>query len=390
MKFYLTHIVFIILVASNMVAQKNTRTTYQAGQKINLQFKATNKQAQPLYIHSSYGNTLLIPQIQKDIVTYHIPDFISKKSGWIHWSFPENTENNKGSFYISPLENVANIETYLGPPSLLAGTQDYAMLVTIPLDRLDNPLPKGTPITIHQGYVNEQTKNTLIFDGMTAHHLIYTQPKSGRMFISATCKNKNTKEHSLEITPNQPTDFKLFYKTNHHFADGNQIVTFTTSVLKDVYNNIVVDGTLVNFKMETNTGQTHQTYGSTIHGIASAKIIHPDFEQQWKVTAFVNEMAKSKPIDIQFKEAISEYRVEYHPENKTLFIGDFKSYMHQFAPDGLEIFIQIFKNHQFIKQLRTQTENGGSKVYLGNYLSPEHTYTLKINAANQHKEINIP
>lgn len=397
MKYYFLNIILILFVTTKMVSQNNTipptlmnsDLEYFAGEKIVLSFANVKENINSLYISSSYGSTVLTPEINSNIANYKIPEFISKKSGWIYWSFTKKLKKAKGSLYIKPLDKVNKIETYLGPPSLVAGYNDYAMLVTIPLDTLDNPIKKGTPITVNQSFLNRQYNDSIIFDGMTAYDLIYTRPKSGRVFISTICKNKNAKEHSLEILPNIPENFKILYSTTHNFADGNQTVKFNTSTIKDKYQNIVANGTYVNFMIENNLGQIFQTYGTTINGIANAELIHPDYKQNWNIIAFVNQMAKSNNISIQFKEAISDYKIKFDNIEKELFIGDFKSYMGQFIPDGLNVNIQIFQKNNLIKELNSQTENGFTTIYIGNYVNKKTPYTIKVLASDKQKQIQL-
>ncbi|MGY5352856.1 hypothetical protein ACXGQW_09925 [Wenyingzhuangia sp. IMCC45533] len=398
MKFHILHIILFLLITTKVASQKNTTNiklvgsdkVYYAGDTIVLKFTQNNKIAEDLYISSSYGSTVVSPQITANSLIFEIPDFISKKSGWIYWNFTKSLKNTKGSFYVNPLEKVNRIETYLGPPSLVAGYKDYAMLVTIPLDTLDNPIKKGTLITVNKSFLNTQTHDSIVFDGMTGYDLIYTKPKTGRVFISAVCKTKNTKEHSLEILPNVPSDFNLSYSTTHNFADGNQIVKFKTSEIRDEYQNIVTNGTLVNFKIENNLGEIFQTYGTTINGIANAELIHPDYKQKWTVVAFVNQMATSNGVSLEFKEAISNFNIKYHQASKKLLISDFKSYMGQFIPDGLNVNVKILYKHHLIKEFNVQTENGACSIYLGNYVDKnKFPYTIKVTASDKLKQIEL-
>jgi hypothetical protein len=65
------------------------------------------------------------------------------------------------------------------------------------------------------------------------------------------------------------TDFLIFYSRNHDYADGNQITSFTTSIVKDAYDNTVSDGTMVIFHITYQKTICFKTFGSTINGIAT-------------------------------------------------------------------------------------------------------------------------
>lgn len=397
MKFYILHIILFVCGLTQLFSQKisldpqltNPQEHYCAGDTIVLTFKTT-KTTTNLYISNSYGNTVLKPIVHtSNTISYHFPSFISEKTGWIDWSLTEDLKNHKGKFYIHPKKKVSKIETYIGPPSLEAGYDDYAMLVAIPLDTFNNPLEKGTPITLEKSFLNQQDLKNIYFNGMIAYDLVDTKTKSGRLFMCVTCKNKTSKELSLEIYPNVPTNFKIKTHTVHNYADGNQLVKFTTSIIKDKYNNIVTNGSLVNFIVKNNNGNYFQTFGTTIHGIASAQLMHPDHAQTWNIQGFVDNISKSKKIALTFKSAVSNFEVNYNAIKKEINIGPFKSFMNQFIPDGLAVTIFIYRDTVLLKKINTQTEKGFAKIAIGNYIETSKKYIIKVTAANITKEITI-
>ena len=170
-------------------------------------------------------------------------------SKFVSWFLLENNEEKgKGNFQIVPNdETKTNLESYLGPPSTLAGDNHYVMFVTIPTDNLDNPKLPNTDVVIKHQFLNnistenEKTKNFI------AWATIYAPTKSGIVLISASCNDALTKEFDAVIYPSIATDFMISYQRNHDFADGNQITKLTTSILKDKFGNTVSDGTMVTF-----------------------------------------------------------------------------------------------------------------------------------------------
>ncbi len=400
MKSYLLHITMMLSLFFQLkteaqspiskVLQINLKEQYIAGSVITLNFKLTNCQPEDIYLSTSYGNTVIAPSnIHNNNVSYQIPSFISNKAGWVYWRFTNTLQKTKGEFYILPHQQVKAIENYLGPPSLDVGNNDYAMLVSIPLDNFNNPVSKNTPITIHQSFLNTQSKNKILSNGMLGYDLIYTKTKSGRILMNTTCNNKNAKELTLEIRPNNPTDFKITLNTVHNFADGNQIVKFKTSVIKDQYDNIVANGTYINFKIQNNLNQVFQTYGTTINGVANAELIHPDYKQTWNIQAYVNGMAKSNIKSITFKEAVLNFEAKYNATKKTVTVGPFKSFMNQFIPDGLFVKLNIYQKNKLIKEINSQTENGYAIVHIDNYISPKTSYTIDVIAANITQQIKL-
>lgn len=397
MKTIYLHIIFFLSLICNSYSQNNTlkvntvqvKKEYTAGEDIELVFKFKNGNSTPLYIENSYGNTLIPPANRSNTSVYKLPPFISQKKGWNYWEITQNNHVTKGSFYIKPQPKIKQIETYLGPPSLLTGNNEYARLVVMPLDSFDNPAQKETPINILEDFRNNIYNTTIYSEGIIGYKLIDTEKKSGRKFLSVICQNTSAKELSLEILPNYPTNFNIEIINTHAYADGNQTIVFKTSVIKDIYDNIVANGTLVNFMVTNNLNQTFYTYGSTINGIATANIVHPNSKQTWNIKGFVNEICESNIIKFSFLNAVTEFDLDFDSKEKTLKIGPVKSYMNQFIPDGLPIKLDILTNNQVIKTLMGETEKGVCFFYLNNQIPLLKTYTLKISLANHTKTILV-
>ncbi|ANW96904.1 hypothetical protein AXE80_11685 [Wenyingzhuangia fucanilytica] len=367
----------------------NKKLDFIAGSPINLVFNKTTDSIPNLYCSSSYGNILISPTIKNNELQYLIPDFISQKSGYVYWQLTQEFHHLKGSFYIHPTNKINNIETYLGPPSIEAGEVDYAMLVTIPLDNYNNPVAKNTPVIINTKHLSNTQQKTIPFDGMIAYQKIYSNKTAGRSFISTNCLNQTSKEYTLEIVPASPTNFNIDSKRVHDFGDGNQVTQFYTSKIKDRYNNIVADGTSVTFRIENDKKMYLQTFGTTINGIATAKMVHPDHSDTWNIQAFVDGFAVSNTISLTYKNAVKDFNIEFKKDSKHLVVGPFKSFMQQTLPDGLMVKISLFENEKIIQKINSQTEDGFSIFDLHTFLKKNKNYNVKIEAAQISKQLEI-
>lgn len=391
------YIIFSLFLVLNCKAQQNKekmqllnfQKEYVAYQKISLVFNKTSDNIPNIYISNSYGNIIITPNINTQNITYNIPEHISQKSGWVFWQLTNKQQNTEGEFYIHPIKNAKKIETYLGPPSIEAGNIEHAMLVTIPLDKYNNPMPKNTAVLVKENHLNNRKSDTVYFDGMIAHKLINSKPKSGRTFVSSECLNKTSKEYTLEITPSSPIGFNIYFKRSHDYADGNQITKFHTTIIKDKYNNIVSDGTFVTFRIKNSNGVYLQTYGTTINGVATAQMIHPDYEDKWNVTAFIDGFSESNSIILKYKRVIKDYHIKYNNKNKTISLGPFKSFMNQTLPDGLIVKLELFENGNSFQKMNTQTENGYVIFELESFIKNNKNYTINIEAAKINKQLDL-
>lgn len=391
------HIIFIFFIVLNSNAQQNnnkiellqSKEEYFAGDDITLSFSKILDSVPNLYFSNSYGSIMINPITNNHKTTYIIPEYMSQKSGWNYWQLTHNHQNTKGRFYIHPIKKVNKIETYLGPPSIEVGDIDYAMFVTIPLDKYNNPMTKNTPVNIQQKHLNDYQQNTVPFNGMIAYKIINSHPKAGRTFVSSECLNETSKEYTLEIVPAGPTNFKIDSQRVHDYGDGNQITKFYTSIIKDRYENIVADGTAVTFRILNNKGMYLQTFGTTINGVATAQMVHPDHKDTWNIKAFVDGFSESNNITLTYKNAVQDFDIAFNTNNKTLTVGPFKSFMKQTLPDGLMVQLELFENDKISHKINLQTENGFAVFDLKTFIKKDKKYTASIKTAQINKQLDL-
>lgn len=155
------------------------------------------------------------------------------------------------------------------------------MLTVIPTDDYDNPLPDSTLVAISQ-QINSKTNvfQEKLNNGI-AWRLMYGEEKSGRMLVTAALDGVPSKELTSIVSPSNSTDFKIGFERVHDFADGNQVIKFMTSPITDRFSNTVNDGTLVNFIVKNKKEELLKSTGTTLAGIATANMLHPNEEEEW-------------------------------------------------------------------------------------------------------------
>ncbi|MGB5419901.1 hypothetical protein [Algibacter sp.] len=359
-------------------------TTFEAGQSIILKFSSNADETPSLYVSNSYGSTIIKPNIESGIINYQIPQSISNKTGIVSWKLIADSSLS-GTFNIISKQKTVALETYLGPPSIQAGGTDYSMLIVIPTDSYDNPLADSTKVTVKYQFLDNQHIEDVLIKNRIAYKNIYSETKTGRILVSSECTSLNSKEYTVNVIPAIPTSFVISYQRNHGYADGNQITTFSTSIIKDKYGNIVSDGTYVDFFISNNSKHVLKTSGTSINGIANAKMIHPDHEDQWTVKAFVEGMAESNQIALIYNPIISDFKAVFSESNRTITIGPLKSFMNQMIPDGLEVSLSVYKNYIKLKTLTKSSFEGFATFKLDNNNFPSKNYTLKIKTAGAEK-----
>ncbi len=361
-----------------------TQTKFEAGSDIVLKFSADNDSKPNLYLSNSYGSIILKPIIKRSFLSYLIPKSFGNKTGMIHWELLSDIPLS-GKLNIYSKQEVVTMESYLGPPSIEAGGIDYTMLVVIPTDTYDNPLKDSTQVSVKHQFLTNESHDTIYMKNGISYKNIYSETKTGRILISSECLGKNSKEYDVNVLPAIPTNFTITYNRNHEYADGNQITNFSTTIIKDRYDNIVSDGTYVDFFINNASNHVLKTSGSTINGIATAKMIHPDHQDIWEIKAFIEGMAESDSISLVYKQAVLDFQVDFSENHRTLTIGPLKSFMNQMIPDGLEVKLHVYQNDIKIKTLYKSSFEGYTSFKLNLDSFPKNTYTFKIETAGIEK-----
>ena len=237
----------------NSIELITTKKEFIAGETIILEFRTTQKKTVQLYCSNSYGTTLVTSILNNNKLSFTIPPHFSSKRGVLNWKLITDEKTLSGIIKIIPNTKPVSLETYIGPPSIVAGGKDYTMFVVIPTDNLDNPLPQNTAVAIQQQFLSKENKEEIRTNNLIAYKNIYSPLKSGRILLSSASSNLNSKEYTVNIMPAIGTNFKITADRNHNYADGNQITTFSTSVIKDSNNNIISDGSFVDFFIKNKT-----------------------------------------------------------------------------------------------------------------------------------------
>lgn len=374
------------ITTANSVELLSTKKVFNVDDPIELKFSVKKTETLQLYCANSYGATVLKAKVINQKATFKIPNFLSKKRGILSWKIINTKEIISGNISILSLQQPKTIETYLGPPSIDAGELDYTMLVVIPTDSLDNPILDNSKVDVKYQFLNSEKTEAIETDKLIGYKNIYAPKKSGRMIISSESYGINSKEFDVNIMPAIATNFKLFVSRNHDYADGNQISTFFTSTIKDKNNNIISDGSYIEFYIINKKGDILKTAGTTINGVAHAKIVHPDFEDHWQIKAYFIGISESDVLEISYKKVIEDYTVVFKNKNRSIKVGPLKSFMNQIIPDGLSVKVSIFKNNKLIKEIFKESSNGFADFYLDPNIFENDVYNILIETAEIQKE----
>jgi hypothetical protein len=389
-------LLFFQLIVVSFIAQETMidsnvdlfagKNEFVAGDKIILETNIKDKKNIQLFCSNSYGSCIVEPLLINGKLTFEIPSFLAQKKGILSWKVRTKNQTISGNIRIIALKKPVVIESYLGPPSIDAGNADFTMLVVIPTDRLDNPIRAYSKVTIKHQFLKSKKEETIFTNKLIGYKNIFAPLKSGRIIVSSESFGLNSKEFDVNVMPAIAKNFTLFMHRNHEYADGNQITTFYTSVIKDKNDNIVSDGSFVSFFITNKYGNILKTFGTTINGIAKAKMIHPDYEETWKIKGYLIGISESNTLEIGYKKVIESYNVSFSKNNRTIKIGALKSFMNQIIPDGLSVKLSVFKNNVLINELYKESRNGYVEFYLDPNIFENNSYKIITETAKIKKE----
>jgi len=392
---YTLNIIFIWFLLMELTHAQNSKSKscllhkaeYQAGDLIDIQSEGKINASDTLIVSYSYGATKIFPKLNTtNSSTFLLPDIISQRSGMIALQHMAQDHYCTSYLKIVPLADADNIETFVGPSSIIAGSNDFTMITVVPRDKYDNPLAEKSAIDIldfNNGSINSET---VLLSKQIAYKKVYSSNTLGKIFLSANYKNAQSKEFEVEVLAGTPEAFNIYTNQLHPYADGNQIVTFYSDKILDSYGNIVADGTLVKFHVTTDDSNARFTQATTINGIAKAKFRHPDKGENWQITAYVAGITKSPVISLSFLDLSPSIEVNIDEKNRLLNTGPIQSFLKQLIPDGIkcEIIITAATSKETVT-LSRYTRDGKIKLHFSEDQFPtgHYSYELVIGATRK-------
>ena len=269
------------------------------GDAIEFSFKSNKANAFRLKLTNGFSATLTNGITNNTTTKFLIPSHISKRAGLInYYVLHEKNVISKGVITVHPDKELNILESYFGPQHIVASTDDFSSLVTIPTDIYDNP--NKITFSTNISYKNTEEILTNKLTEIIHYRNYFSKTKKGKIFVKSKSNSVYSKKFEARILASSPIDFKIDYDRNNSLADGKELTTLMTSVIKDKYDNTIENGTLVSFILKGNN-KTLKVYGKTINGIAKTQILHPKTAQSFIITAYVNGFANSNDINISYK-----------------------------------------------------------------------------------------
>ncbi len=380
-----------VQVSSFSLVSQEVPNRAVAGEQISLEFRGRGEAMPLVLLRNSMGQSVLEGTKVGEVLRFRLPESYSKKSGPCHWSLvSQDFVLQSGVIQIEPANTDSRLETYLGPRNLIAGPLDHTMLVAVPADRFGNPMPDGTILHMQKQFSEEYEAKEIQTSALLAWERIYAGDRSSRAFLSVSAAGSTSRELAYDVHPAMPEDFEIGFTRFHPYADGNQVIIFSTSRLKDLYGNTVSDGTTVTFTVTNAAGSILRTQGTTLNGVAEGRMLHPDRGDRWTVTAHVEGIAGSPETEVEFLPVIRDFGLEWKAFSRMVVVGPVNGFLDQFQPDGLPVSLTLL-DAQDVTVLKRSAElsEGYVRFGLGNLGLSAGRYRIEVEIGGQSREIHI-
>ncbi|MFK7801778.1 MAG: hypothetical protein AB8G95_09120 [Anaerolineae bacterium] len=312
----------------------------------------------------SFGPQVLRTQFENNQAYFLVPETMTTRAGWVDFVVTSGEAKGTATLHLLPDQPVEPITPLVGSRSIIADAGHWAMVVAIPFDRFGNPIAEGTPVDIRSLHPGKALRT---YDSKISHLLawerIYSGIKAGRTIIAANIDEVHGPEGILLEIPGWPVPFELESDPDTLPADGFQLMTLRTDEIVDQYNNMMPDGTLVNFVVDGPAGNLRVIPAQTVDGVAETIFQAPNDPGQYTIRAAVFGM-ESEPLVVEFTlgPAVSSFPIDldvsFDKGELALTAGPITAELDQYVPDGTPVSFEITGSDQKTYSITAVTDAG--------------------------------
>ncbi|MFK7952616.1 MAG: hypothetical protein AB8B73_07190 [Ekhidna sp.] len=383
----LLHILIHLVWTFQLIGQTQTASTYVAGEEISI-IHGGDPTTHFLHVTHAFGSNILSGKAKNNETHYILPSIITKKSGRIDLAIMTDGEEvwKNTITIIADTENEKMMESYCGPKHLIVSKNDFAMITSTVLDQYDNPLPQNTSIDVNYLVDDQLKKKTIQTTHLLGYERVYAPRKSGFGAVSTNYENVGSKEFRLDFYPNDPENYRIGYERQHEYADGNQLISISTSTIKDRFGNQVDNGTMVYFSIIDDQNRISSGTSETINGVAQFQLPAPENATIWKVKSYIPNYAEASELSISFKESVTDFTTEI--SDNAIKVGPIKGFMGQFVREGSLVSFVLTSDDKSITY-EIPTKAGVVLLDFRKKIIPQGMYEVEVSLGNIIKKLKV-
>ncbi len=295
--------------------------------------------------------------------TILIPGRDTIRSGYTTFTLVDNDYTGEADTIIIADAPIEPIVPLVGPDTIVANGQEWAIAAVLPYDQFLNPVNPGTEVSVRVRHPADVSReSTMQVENLVAWQRVYSATKVGRTTVTMNVENRYGPEGQFWQIPDWPQPFTLQVHPELLVADGRQLVTLSTSELRDQYDNVIPDGTAVQFNVvDTATREERRLSAFTVNGWAEVILQSPSAPQTLAVTATVYSV-QSEPMLVAFAPQVQQnYPIEIQYATDDAFgfsVGPILGEMQQFVPDGSLATLLITQDGEIFTDMQAQVAEG--------------------------------
>lgn len=339
-----------------------------------------------LAAQGSYGMRVYGGVFAKGRAIITLPGEHTRQTGVVTLLARAGTARGEGQVEIRPNPPADPVQPIVGPRSVAADGEHETMALVVPFDDYGNPVAEGTPLTLrilHPGDVLEQ--QTLTVTNLLAWGWVRSRTRAGRAVVSASVGDAHGPDATYDEVPTWPAPFGLSASPLNLPADGRQLLTLRTDLIRDRFGNPMIDGTLVTFVVEVAGSEPRFVPAYTVDGAAEAQLQAPTEPGTVTVRATLYGV-DSRPLTLSFAAgpAVGTIVVKAQVNARDGFValsaGPLLAALDQFVPDGTPVEFVLTGPGGAQQQLTALSETGRANIELRLSELPSGSYTVQVSA----------
>lgn len=341
-----------------------------------------------LTLLGSYGPQLLRAEFQNGQAWFQIPAEMTTRSGTVTLHARSGNAHGEHTLELLPDEPIEPLIPLVGPRSLIADGDHWAMAVVIPFDQYGNPIAEGTPVQMRALHPGEHlTQYTPKVKHLLAWQRMYSRTTAGRTVITANIGRVYGPEAILMEIAGWPEPFTITADPPTLPADGFQLITLRTSIIRDKNDNILPDGTQLTFVMNGADGRTRTIPAQIVDGVAETFMQTPLVSGDYKIQATILGM-QSNPLTIEFTPgpAIGRFPLDFELNNQDgavyLTAGPIIGNLEQYVPDGTPVTFEITDEQNNTQTAIAYTDQGYATAELRRIQFTDGRYEIHASAGS--------
>jgi hypothetical protein len=346
----------------------------------------------------SYGAQLFQTTFIRRMASFVIPPENSQQAGVVTLFVKSGAAQGHGQLTILAGPAAEPIVPLVGPRSIPADGETATMVAVVPYDEFGNPLPDETAVQIRALHPdNQMTEIDLVVQNLTAWTWLPSSTTAGRTPISGHVGQAHGPEVVLLEVAGWPQSFGVTAVPGTMAADGYELLTLRTDVVRDEFGNVLPDGTAVTFIVNDENGTERTIPAFLLDGVAETTMQAAVTPGLYQARAVLYGVA-SQPAQIEFTPgpAVGHVPITITKDGAAgalwLAAGPLLGEMEQYVPDGTRVRF-VVRGPDDAEQVVTAVSDAGhaqAELRLAELAAGSYSVLVQVGAGSGEAAFSIP